>query len=135
MPTIRFRNKRNKAAQNSHPYKPKEKDICKLFYHQYLIRQQYNQIRNDILIFHIANESPSSHAYRIQLAQMGTLAGVFDYIVLTKGGGIAFLEFKRNEKGKLSAAQVKFTAKLDFLGIKWRRVWEPEQAFEFIAGL
>lgn len=34
--------------------------MCKQFYHQYLIRQQFKLIRNDILIFHIPNERKSS---------------------------------------------------------------------------
>lgn len=135
MKPIRFRKTRKNIYQNPKTFAPKEKEICKSFYHQVKIRQQFNLIRNDILIFHIANESPSSHAYRIQLAQMGVLPGVFDYIVLVKGGGIAFLEFKRTPKDRLSPKQAKFTETLDLFGIKWKVVWNSEQAFEFIVGL
>jgi hypothetical protein len=144
MAPIRFRKHLRKPSQNPKTSAPKEKEICKSFYHQVKLRQQFNQIRNDILIFHVANQQFTNIVFSMESKRMGMMAGVFDYIILIKervlGGiktsaGIAFLEFKRDEKGKLTPAQLKFTEILDLFGIKWKVVCTSEQAFEFIAGL
>ena|ERR1700691_2588501 len=133
---VRFRRfPHQKKTITNKPYAPLEKDICKSFYHQYRIRQQFNQIRNDILIYHIPNQQFTNIVYSIESKRMGMLAGVFDYTILIKGKGIAYIEFKRNAKCKLTPSQIAFTKILDLFGIKWLVTHDIEEAFKFIESL
>lgn len=115
--------------------KIKEKDICKSFYHKVRILQEYNQFAFDFYIFHIANEQNTSKAYTLNLVKMGLRAGVADYCLLLPKGRVAFIEFKRNCKCKLTDKQKEFLEICNKLEIPHLVAWDADQAIDWIKGL
>lgn len=120
------------------PYKPKEGELCTQFYKQVLILQAYNQIPNNIKIFHIANESLSSAAYTKKLLGMGMMPGIADYGVNIKdprGGRIAYLEFKRDKSCKQTQSQKEFQAHCEEFYIPYVVKYTVEDAIEWLKSL
>lgn len=115
--------------------KLKEKDICKAFFKRYKLISLYNQFKNKAFIFHIANEQNCNKFYTIELKRMGLTAGVADYCVLTLGGRVGFIEFKRNAKCKLTVSQENFSLTCITLGVPYIICWDVDTAIEFINNL
>jgi hypothetical protein len=113
---------------------PKEKDICKAFYKQYKELKAYNQFKNNAFVFHIANEQNCNRSYTIMLKGMGLTAGVADYCVITNDGRVAFIEFKRDAKCKLSPKQLEFKAECEQRDIVYKVVWNVDEAIKFLSG-
>lgn len=109
-----------------------EKSICKEFYNQVRLRQLYNEFKCEFFIFHIANEQYNSIAYTKSLMTMGLRAGVFDYCIISEGGKVGFIEFKRDSKHKLSPKQVEFKDQLDSLNIPYLVTWDSDEAIEWV---
>lgn len=114
---------------------PKEKTLCKLFYRRVLFLQAYNQLCNDILVIHIANEQFNNRYYTLELMRMGLIPGVADYLILYPGGKAAFIEFKRDGKSKQSDNQKKFEAKVTSIGFPYLLTWDVDEAIEWIKSL
>lgn len=110
----------------------KEKDLCVAFYQQIKILQQTNYFTKPFFVFHIPNEQRGSMLYTIHLKKMGLVSGVADYCVLKNGGEAMFIEFKRNEKCRLSANQKVFMNLCKDLNIKFLITWDVDQAIDFI---
>lgn len=135
---IPIRSTKTKALSSCIKYTPliyKEKDLCKQFYHRVRLLQQYNYFKFKFFIFHIANENISSDAYRLQLAAMGVRAGIADYCVLLPQGRVAFIEFKRNAKCKLTDKQEAFADECKELGIPFALHSNVEEAIAWIETL
>lgn len=113
----------------------KEKEICKLFYKQYLYMKAYNQFSNNAFVFHIANEQNCSKYYTMELMRMGLTAGVADYCIITNEGRVGFIEFKRNSKCKLTPAQRKFKAECEERDIGYIVAWDVEEAIKFVKNI
>jgi len=113
---------------------PKEKDICKKFYNQVIQLQSYNFFKFPFLIFHVPNEQFTSKYYTLELKRMGLKSGVPDYAVIYHQS-IAFIEFKRNEKCKLTENQQKFAKQCNNFQIPFLKTHDPEEAIEWIQAL
>lgn len=117
------------------PLKLKEKDLCKLFYHRVRVLQDLKQFPFEFFIFHIANEQYTSRGYTMELIRMGLRSGVADYCILIPGGRVAFLEFKRDSKCKLSEKQESFQKQCLWLEIPYGVSWDVDKAIEWIYSL
>jgi hypothetical protein len=113
----------------------KEKDICKLFYKRYQMMKAYNQFPNNAFVFHIANEQNCSKHYTIELMRMGLTAGVADYCVMANNNRSGYLEFKRNEKCKLTPKQLEFKIECEAREIPYTVVWDAQAAIEFVMSI
>ena len=111
---------------------PTEKQICISFYKEFKQLQAYNHFPKKLLLFHIANEQYTSKGYTMSLKAMGLVSGVADYCVLSEGGQVAFIEFKRNAKSKLSPNQVWFKEKCEAMGITYVVKWTSQDALTFL---
>lgn len=114
---------------------PTEKQICIAFYKQFSQLQGLNYFKKLIVLFHIANEQYTSKGYTMSLKAMGLLSGVADYCVLIDGGKVAFIEFKRNAKCKLSPNQLWFKEQCEVMGIPYAVVHTIEAAMAFLQSL
>jgi hypothetical protein len=114
---------------------PTEAQKCAAFYQRYLTLRALKYFDNEAFVFHVANERKCTLHYALQLKRVGVVAGIYDYPIIAKGGKIAFLEFKRNAKCKLSPAQHDFRLLCASLGIKTHISWEVEDAIEFIKNI
>lgn len=114
---------------------PKEKEICKAFYNQYQSLKLYKQFDKNVFVFHIANEQNCSKYYTMELKRMGLTGGVADYCVLYEGGKVAFIEFKRNGKCKLTKSQEYFKDICLKLGIPFLQCSDSPAAITFIQNL
>ena len=110
----------------------KEKDLCKAFYNQVKFLQQTNYFKQPFFIFHIPNEQRSNILYTMHLKKIGLVSGVADYCIVKKGGNAMFIEFKRNNKCKLSPSQTEFMKLCEDLDIKFLMTWDIERALDFI---
>jgi len=110
----------------------KEKDISKAFFIRFQTLQQYKQFNKNVFVFHVANEQNNNPLYTMQLKKMGLIAGVADYCILIEGGKVAFMEFKRNAKCKLSEAQKQFQSLCESFEIPYAVVWDVDNAIDFI---
>ncbi len=134
--------------------KIKEKDICKAFYTQFKALQSYNQLPKEIVLFHIANERDTNPKYTIllkkkgggfkknglslvtaSLKSMGMIGGVADYCVLLPQGKVAFIEFKRNAKCKLTTSQQEFKAQCETLSIPYNIAYSADNGVELLIAL
>jgi hypothetical protein len=113
----------------------KEKDICKNFYSKVTALQGYNYFGYKFFLFHIANEQNNNYAYTRELCRMGLRAGVSDYCLLYEGGRTVFIEFKRNEKCKLTVPQEGFRDVLNDLGFKFFVCCDADDGVEIIKSL
>jgi hypothetical protein len=113
----------------------KEKEICSTFYTRVKMLQAHGQLPGDWIVFHIANEQHNNLLYTMQLKRMGLLAGVPDYCILFTKGRVAFLEFKRNVKCKLTPSQEVFRQRCLALEIPCGLVWTVEDGLEFVLSL
>lgn len=86
----------------------KEKDICKAFVARFEMMSLYNQFNKKVFLYHIPNEQYNNMLYTMSLKKMGLKSGVPDYCIMIEGGKCAYIEFKRNNKSKLSKNQEKF---------------------------
>jgi len=112
---------------------PTEKQICMAFYKEYQQLQAYNYFPRKLILFHIANEQYTSKGYTMSLKAMGLVSGVADYCVLSEGTNkVAFIEFKRNAKGKLSPNQVWFKEQCEAMGITYAVHWTSQGALTFL---
>lgn len=112
-----------------------ESQICENFYHMYKMLRELNQFCNKAYVFHIANERKTSFAYGAKLKRMGVAAGVPDYCVIYDGGRVAFIEFKRNNKSRMTPNQLIFKEMCDSLGTPYLLAHDPDEAIEFIKAL
>lgn len=113
---------------------PKESDICKHFVTRFKQEKVWNQFNKDLVLIHIPNENISSIGYRMHLSAMGLIAGVFDYMILYYGK-VAFIEFKRDNKCKLSKHQQKFKDILDPFQIRYLITSSVDEAITFCKSL
>lgn len=120
---------------NSSFTKPLEKEVCKQFYRRVRIMQAYNQFGFEFFIFHVGNESPSSNGYRIELGRMGVRAGVADYCIIYGEGKVAFIEFKRDNKCKLTEKQEDFKIVCERLKTPHFVAYDTDIAIEWLKGL
>jgi hypothetical protein len=118
MPRIKTLTLNHKASNCIHTIIPKESDICKSFVMLVKQLQSAGYFEKPFALIHIANENMNSKGYRWHLKALGLMPGVFDYMILF-ASGCAFIEFKRDNKCKLSPMQIKFSTLLDSLNIKW----------------
>ena len=114
--------------------KPKESVICKSFVTRFKHEQAWGQMPRIIDLYHIPNENMTSHRFRWQLMHMGAKAGLPDYLIVYLDG-IAFIEFKRTAKGKLTCAQLKFFEIMEALGIKCLCTHDIDIAITFCKNL
>jgi len=111
--------------------------------------EKYNQLVDNLLWFHIANEQAQygnfdRHKIKGRLLKLaGKLAGVLDYIFIWRddtGLRIFFLEAKAPGKGgvglkmydALSETQQNFVPLLDLLGIPWKVFDSPNEGLKFL---
>ena len=111
---------------------PTEKQICISFYKQYKQLQALNYFPKKLIVFHIANEQYTSKGYTMSLKAMGLTSGVADYCVLCEYGKVAFIEFKRNAKSKLSPNQEWFKEQCEAMGISYAVKWTSQDALTFL---
>lgn len=111
---------------------PTERQICIQFYKEFKQLQAYNYFRKKLFLFHIANEQYTNKGYTMALKAMGLVSGVADYCVLGEGSRVAFIEFKRNSKCKLSENQQAFKAECEYLGIPFVVHYTAEDAITFL---
>jgi len=115
---------------------PTEKESCIAFYKQYLMLQKMNYFKKKLLVFHIVNEQfNATYAYTKSLQNMGLVSGVADYGIIYAPAKIAFLEFKRDAKCKLSPNQQWFKEQCEEMGIPYTVEWTPDGAIEWIDSL
>lgn len=121
--------------------KPKEKDICKEFVKLFEFLNFHKQFKNQdgtpkpMFMFHIANEQHTTKAYTLSLKAMGLKAGVADYCFLLPGGRVAFIEFKRDKRCYLSAAQKEFSLICETLNIPYMVAYSVDDAISWIRQL
>jgi hypothetical protein len=94
-----------------------------------------NQFKTKLQVFHIANERKASKQYHVKLARMGVISGVADYCVIYEKGRVAFIEFKRNAKCKLSDSQKNFKADCEDLEIPYLLTYSVSEAIDFLSNL
>lgn len=114
-----------------------ESDICKAFYSEVRMLQNWKQFPCEIEIMHIANERPMTKdknqwfAYNNHLKAMGVLKGAPDYLIIAKGR-FMFIEFKRSKSQKLSDQQVMFKEFCDRNEIPFLCTYTSLEAIKFI---
>lgn len=113
---------------------PKESALCKDFVTLFKQMVWWRLFDKQLALIHIANENISSPGYRRHLVAMGLMAGVLDYMILYPGG-IAFIEFKRDAKCKLTKHQLKFIELLKSLNIKYLVTHCVDEAIRFCENL
>lgn len=113
----------------------KEKELCKNFYQRVRLMQEFNQFNDKFFIFHIANEQYNNLAYTLSLVKIGLKKGVADYCILLEGGKVAFIEFKRNNKCKLTDSQKEFKEICEILKIPYFLCFEVETGINIIKEL
>lgn len=113
----------------------REDKICETFYNMYKVLWGLGQFGNGAYVFHVANERKTSYAYGAKLRRMGVISGVADYCVLYDGGCVAFIEFKRDAKCKLSDNQSKFKEMCKILKIPYLLTHDCDEAIAFIKTL
>ncbi len=111
-------------------HSPLEKHICQQFYREIQQLKALNYFSCNIFPFHIANEQYTSVGYTRTLKSMGLTAGVADYCILMPYGKVAFIEFKRNERCKISTAQKEFATICSELGIPYYVAYNSQQAID-----
>lgn len=111
-----------------------ESDLCIEFYKQYQLLTDLRQFNLPKYVFHIPNERKTSISYGRKLKRMGVIPGIADYCVLFEGG-VAFIEFKRNKKCKLSEHQLIFRERCKLLKIPYLMTCSIEDAMDFIKQL
>jgi hypothetical protein len=112
-----------------------EADICQEFYAQYEELSLLGQFKSDPLVFHVPNERRTSQQYGAKLKRMGVVSGVGDYCVVYEGGRVAFIEFKRNAKCKLSIAQEHFKNSCEDLKVPYLLTYRVDEAIDFLKSL
>lgn len=112
-----------------------ESKMCEVFYQHYLQLRNVRYFENRAFVFHVANERKTSYVTGARLKKMGVVAGVPDYCILLKGGLVAFIEFKRDAKCKLSKSQLYFRDLCDTLEIPYLLTWNIDEAIGFIKSL
>lgn len=119
------------------PFKRKEKDICKEFYHKVRTLQQYNAFGFHFFIYHVANEQNTNKNYTIELKRMGLRAGVADYCLILPEGRTAYIEFKRDETSarRKNEGQLAFKEACEQLKVPYLITWDAEVAIEWIRQL
>ena len=115
--------------------RPRESQICKQFVKVVKYLQALRQFPKDFEMFHVANESYTTDNYRFHLYHMGVVSGVADYVILLKGGRVACIEFKRDDKSKLRPEQEKFYNRCSDLSIPYLLTSNIDQAVDFIKSL
>jgi hypothetical protein len=113
----------------------KEKELCSLFFAAIEKLKFYNQMKRGFFLFHIPNEQNNNIAYTMVLKRMGLKAGVADYCLLLEGGKVAFLEFKRNAKSKMTEKQKEFQKVCAELCIPYFLVHDVQQAIDIVISL
>ena len=134
--SMNFKSKRVSSIFKSP--KPLESELCIGFYRQIKTLQAFKILKDNVKVFHIANESMSSAAYGKKLIRMGMLPGIADYginIKDEKGGRIAYLEFKRDKSCKQTATQKEFQRHCEEFGIPYRVVHTIEDGVAFVKEL
>lgn len=112
-----------------------EKDLCIQFYTRYKALHFYKQFKKKVILFHIPNERKSKIQHYNQLKMMGVLSGVPDYCALIEGGDVAFIEFKRDKKSKLSSPQEAFKTTCEELKIPYLKTCSVDEAINFLQSL
>lgn len=112
-----------------------EKDLCKRFYQEFQQLKALNYFREEVFIFHIANEQYTDVGYTRNLKSMGLTAGVADYCVMMQKRMVSFIEFKRAPSCKQSPAQVEFQKVCERLDIPYLLTSEPIKALKWIKRL
>jgi hypothetical protein len=112
-----------------------EADICEAFYAQYEELSLLGEFKSDPLVFHVPNERRTSQQYGAKLKRMGVLAGVADYCIVHSEGKVAFIEFKRNAKCKLSPAQEHFKNSCEDLKVPYLLTYSADKAIDFLKSL
>lgn len=110
----------------------KERDLCELFYKEIELKRRLNVFNKKMFIFHVANEQKTHITYTMMLKRLGLTPGVADYCVLYEGGNVAFIEFKRNEKCKLTQAQESFKNICFELNIPYLVTFNIQEAINFL---
>lgn len=113
----------------------KEKEICKRFFSQVNRLIAINYFKSKFCIFHVPNQQYTTIQYTFQLKAMGLTAGVADYCVLLSGGKVAFIEFKRHVKEKLSPRQELFKHKCQELNIPYFIVSDVDNGVQILTNL
>lgn len=120
---------------NKPPRKHIERTKCKQFISLFDRLQELNIISKEILIFHIANEAPTSKLHRISQYQMGKKAGVPDYLIVMPIIKVAYIEFKADDKCKLSPTQQEFASVCHKYDIPHLVTSDIHKAIDFIKDL
>jgi hypothetical protein len=81
--------------------------------------------------YHCPNSALTTPAQRIYFSQLGVLPGVADFCLVPPDKEAAFLEAK-GPLGFLSEAQQAFQARCAVLGLRYRAVWEVDEAAEVL---
>lgn len=110
----------------------KERELCKVFYEEVQLRKQLNNFNKNFFIFHVANEQKTNIAYTLMLKSMGLTSGVADYCILYEGGKVAFIEFKRNKKCKLTKSQEAFKNICEALNVPYFMTCDVQDAIKFL---
>jgi hypothetical protein len=84
-----------------------------------------------LLWFHVPNGALQTPAQRIFFTGLGVLPGVADFVIVPPDRETAFLECK-GSLGFLSEAQKAFQARCAVLGLRYRAVWEVDEAAEVL---
>lgn len=108
-----------------------ERDICVSFYSLVSYLKRSNFFKKDFIIFHIPNEQYTRITFTMMLKKMGLLKGAPDYCCVYENG-VAFIEFKRNEKCRLTDAQKNFQQRCKDLNIRYEIVYNENQAVTFL---
>ncbi len=119
------------------PKKATEDELCIQFMNEYAQLEQMNQFKSDPFVFHVANERKCGISQRIRLSKMGVIPGISDYIVFLKGGRVAAIEFKRDEKEKkkFQGTQSDFRDVCLDRGIPHLLTCSVEEAIDFLKSL
>jgi hypothetical protein len=84
-----------------------------------------------LLYFHVPNGALTTPAQRIFFTNLGALPGVADFVIVPPDRETAFMECK-GALGFLSEAQKAFQARCAVLGLRYRAVWEVDEAAEVL---
>lgn len=109
----------------------KERDICASFYASVMHLQAHNYFKKDFILFHIPNEQYTTLGYTMLLKKMGLLKGAPDYCCVHEGG-VFFMEFKRNEKCKLTKHQELFKERCEKLSIPYIIIYHQDDGIDFL---
>lgn len=111
-----------------------EKDICIRFVK--ILKEIQHLSTKPFVWFHVVNEFDkrrNTYSHNFNLAKMGRVSGVADYIFLWDNGNLA-LEFKV-PKGKQNEAQKLFELKCIKCGIPYRIAHSVEEAYAILEGV